>query len=139
MLSSPGCWSVYGVLLARDYGEYGYPAVHRLSVDAYAVQHPGQPNRQAIQSVAVHLIGLYYSLEKGMPVAQVNKAIGRATQFGDGFVWLEPPASMGPITVVKAADAEGLEEYQRVAREWAKSAWEAWRAHHDQIRKWASL
>ena len=139
MLSSPGCWSVYGVLLARDYGEYGYPAVHRLSVDSYAVQHPGQPDQQAIQSVAVHLIGLYYSLERGFPVAQVTKAIGRATQFSDQFIWLDPPASMGAITVVNAADAEGLEEYQRVAREWAKSAWDAWRAHHDQIRKWAAL
>lgn len=139
MLSSPGCWSVYGVLLSRDYGEYGYPTAHRLSVDAYAVQHPGKPNRQAIQSVAVHLIGLYYSLEKGMPPTQVTKAIGRATQFSDQFAWLEPPASMGPITVVDAADANGPEEYQRVAKEWARSAWTAWSAHHAMIQAWAAL
>ncbi|MCL4530109.1 MAG: DUF5946 family protein [Chloroflexi bacterium] len=139
MLSSPGCWSVYGVLLARDYGEYNYPTVYRLSVDAYTVQHPGRPNRQAIQSVAVHLIALYYLLEKGLPEAQVIRTRSRAAQFSDQFFWLEPPTSMGPITIVNAADAEGLEEYQRVAREWAKSAWEAWRAHHDQIRKWAAL
>jgi hypothetical protein len=139
MLSSPGCWAVYGTLLARDYGEYGYPAVHRLSADAYAVQHPGQLNRQAIQSVAVHLIGLYYSLERGWPPAQVTKAIGRATQFSDQFVWLEPPSSMGPITVADAADADSLEEYQRLVKEWARSAWEAWSKHYDQIRKWAAL
>ncbi len=139
VLSSPGCWSVYGVLLARDYSEYNYPAVHRLSVDAYAVQHPGQPNRQAIQSVAVHLIGLYYSLERGFTAAQVTKAIGRATQFSDRFAWLDPPASMGPITVVEAANANNLKEYQRIAKDWARSAWEAWAAHHAQIRKWAVL
>ena len=139
MLSSPGCWSVYGTLLARDYGEYGYPAVHRLSVDAYAVQHPGKPERRSIQSVAVHLIGLYHSLERGAPAAQVTRAIGRAAKFSDGFFWLEPPASLGKITVVHAADAEGLEQYQRAAREWARSAWEAWSAHHDQIRKWTAL
>lgn len=139
MLSSPGCWAFYGTLLARDYGEYNYPAVHRLSVDAYAVQHPGQPNKQTIQSVATHLIRLYYSLERGLSSAQVTKAIGRAAQFSDGFVWLDPPASMGRITVVDAANADGLEEYQRVSREWAQSAWEAWSAHHDQIRAWAKL
>ncbi len=139
MLSSPGCWAVYGVLLARDYGEYGYPAVHRLSVDAYAVQHPGKPERRSIQSVVVHLIGLYFSLERGLPSAQVTKAIGRAMQFGDRFVWLEPPVSMGPITVVDAANAEGLEEYQRMAKEWARSAWEAWSKYHGQVRKWAAL
>lgn len=139
MLSSAGCWAVYGTLLARDYGEYGYPAVHRLSVDAYAVQHPGQPMKQAIQSVAVHLIGLYCSLERGFSTAQVTKAIGRAAQFSDGLVWLDPPASMGKITVVDAANADGLKEYQYVAKAWAQSAWEAWSAHHDQIRKWAAL
>jgi hypothetical protein len=139
MLSSPGCWAVYGTLLARDYGEYNYPAAHRFSVDAYAVQHPGQPNRQAIQSVAVHLIGLYLSLEKGLPSPQVTKIISRATQFSDRFVWLEPPASMGKITILDAANAEGLEKYQQVAKEWAQSAWGAWSAHHNQIRKWAAL
>jgi hypothetical protein len=108
-------------------------------VDAYAVQHPGQSNRQAIQSVAVHLIGLYCSLERGLSAEQVTKAIGRAVQFSDQFVWLEPPASMGKITVVDAADAQGLEEYQRTAKEWARSAWEAWSMHQDQIRKWATL
>ncbi len=139
MLSSPGCWSTYGTLLARDYGEYGYPIVHRLSVDAYAVQHPGQPNRQAIQSVAVHLIGLYYSLERGLPADQVTRAIVRATQFSERFTWLEPPKSMGPVTVADAANAESLEAYQRIAKEWASSAWEAWRAHQAQIRIWAAL
>lgn len=139
MLSSPGCWAVYGTLLARDYGEYGYPAVHRLSVDAYAVQHPGQPNRQAIQSVAVHLVRLYLSFEKGLPPERATKAMERATQFSAGFVWLDPPASVGRITVVDAANADSLEEYQRVAEEWARSAWEAWSAHHAQIRKWAEL
>ncbi len=139
MLSSPGCWATYGIVLARDFGEYSYPAVHRLSVDSCAVQHPGKPNRQAIQSVAVHLIGLYCSLEKGLPAAQVTAAIGRATRVSDQFVWLEPPASMGPITVVDAANANSLEAYQRVAKEWAHSAWEAWSAHHAQITAWAGL
>lgn len=139
MLSSPGCWEVYGRLLARDYQEYGYPAAHRLSVDAYAVQHPGKPMRQAIQSVAVHLIGLYYSLERGLSPEQVTKAIGRTTQFSDRFVWLEPPALMGSITVVDAAEAGNLEAYQKAAREWAESAWEAWSSHHDRVRSWAAL
>ena len=139
MLSSPGCWAVYGTLLARDYGEYGYPEVHGLSVDTYAVQHPGKPNRQAIQSVAVHLIALYYLLEKGLPEAQAIRIRSRAAQFSDQFTWLDPPASMGKITVVDAANADGLEAYQRMAREWAQSAWEAWSAYHDQIRKWAAL
>jgi hypothetical protein len=54
----------YTEKLAREYGgnDYHQP-IHRLKVDGYAVQHPGKPVRQAIQSVAVHLISLYYVLE----------------------------------------------------------------------------
>ncbi len=139
MLSSPGCWAVYGALLARDYGEYNYPEVHRLSVDAYAVQHPGKPGRREIQSVAVHLIGLYYSLERGLPAPQVTQAIARATKFSDQFRWLEPPVSMGAITVVEAANANNLEEYRKAAREWAQSSWQAWSAFHEVIKGWAKL
>ena len=49
----PGCWQVYTHILAKEYGEYGYPElVHRLTVDTYAIQHPehpGQRSKQAIQ------------------------------------------------------------------------------------------
>jgi hypothetical protein len=40
-----GCWEIYGEILAKEYGEYGYPELtHRLTVDTYAVQHPGTPS-----------------------------------------------------------------------------------------------
>ena len=47
MLSSPGCWAVFGEVLAREYSNALYMKNHRLTVDAYAVQHPGKPSRQA--------------------------------------------------------------------------------------------
>lgn len=137
LLSSPGCWAHYGQILARDYSEYNDPPVHRLVVDAYAVQHPGTPGRQAIQSVAMDLIGLYLSLEKNMQAKRVSGAIGRATRLSDRFVWLEPPASLGAITVADVVKTRTLEEYDRLGREWARSAWEAWAMHHDRIEKWA--
>jgi hypothetical protein len=139
MLSSPGCWSIYGEILARDYSDFQYPPVHRLVVDAYAVQHPGKPMRQAIQSVVVHLIGLYLSLEKGMEAKQATQAIGRATQFSEKFVWLDPPKNMGSITVADVAKTQTLEEYDRLGRDWARSAWEAWATYHGRIRKWSQL
>ena len=51
MKSSPGCWAVYGEVLAREYEDPYFFEVHRLTVDAYAVQHPGSTDRQSIQSV----------------------------------------------------------------------------------------
>ena len=41
VLSSAGCWAAYGELLALEYEDRTYAVVNRLSVDTYAVQHPG--------------------------------------------------------------------------------------------------
>ncbi len=63
--SSPGCWASYGEVLAREYSDFpAYGALHRLTVDTYAVQHPGRPSPQCIQSVALHLMSLCLVLER---------------------------------------------------------------------------
>ena len=72
MKSSPGCWSAYGQILAREYSNALYFEVHRLTVDAYAVQHPGSTDRQSIQSVGLHLIRLCLFLEHGLTAENAN-------------------------------------------------------------------
>ena len=57
MESSSAYWAAYGEALARECSDPTPVATHRLSVDAYAVQHPGGSSRQSNQSVVVHLIG----------------------------------------------------------------------------------
>ena len=45
-----GCWNLYGIILAKEYLKYNaLELTHRLTVDTYAVQHPGYPNRRSIQ------------------------------------------------------------------------------------------
>ena len=39
--ASAACWSLYGEVLTREYGDASYRSAHRLTLDAYAVQHPG--------------------------------------------------------------------------------------------------
>src|SRR3954469_23922077 len=81
MESSPGCWAAYGEVLAREYGNPApHAQTHRLGVDAYAVQHPGQPLPQSIQSVAVHLIRLCLLLECGLEMSRANDAMLKATE-----------------------------------------------------------
>lgn len=58
MDSSPGCWATFGEVLAREYSAVNYGLNHRLTVDAYALQHPGKHSPQSIQSIAVHLVSL---------------------------------------------------------------------------------
>src|SRR5690349_15169292 len=46
--ASPGCWQIYGEVLAGKDGVMP----HRLLVDVYAAQHPGVEGKQSSQSVA---------------------------------------------------------------------------------------
>jgi len=73
MLSTAGCWSCYGDLLAREYeNPVLFGAVHRLTVDSYALQHPGDTNdRRAIQSVWVHYAALQLALEHKCPLTDI--------------------------------------------------------------------
>jgi hypothetical protein len=136
MESSPACWAAYGEVLAREYSDPAYLAVHRLGVDAYAVQHPGHPNPQAIQSVAVHLVRLCLLLERGLPMERANEAMLKASERKRGFVWLTPPVSLGTVTVADVRNAEGVEAHMAAVKRWAESAWAAWAPHHATIRNW---
>ncbi|MGB3541789.1 DUF5946 family protein [Rubrivirga sp.] len=133
--SSPGCWAAYGEVLAREYGSPGHFAVHRLTVDAYAAQHPGQPSPQTAQSVAVHLLSLYAVLDRGLSPEAATRLIGRAVERGP-YPWLVPPASRGDVTVADVVLATSVESHARAVRAWARSAWEAWQEYHGQVVAW---
>ena len=113
MESSPGCWHFFGEVLAREYSDPSFAAVHRLTVDSYAVQHPGQPSPQSIQSVCVHLMSLCLVLERGGEAGYATRAIQEAVRREDRYVWLTPPPSLGSVTVadvVYYVDALGAPE-----------------------------
>jgi len=136
MESSAGCWAVYGEVLAREYSDPSFFEVHRLTVDAYAVQHPGSKDRQSIQSVGVHLIRLCLFLEQGLSPENANDAMLSAGKNKKYFTYLEPPLNLGAITAKDIANAKSADEHKDIVKKWAESAWDAWSIHHDTIRKW---
>lgn len=136
MLSAPGCWSFFNEVAVQQY-EIASFDLRRLAVDAYAVQHPGTTDRRAIQSVAVHLISLYFVLERGLKPSEATDKMRRALTDKSRFVWLEPPPSMGDITVVDMVNISDPTEHKAMVNRWARSAWQAWSTHHAQIRQWA--
>jgi len=129
MNSSPGCWAVYGEILAREYSDPTYFEVHRLTVDAYAVQHPGSTDRQSIQSVGVHLIRLCLFLEHGLTPENANDAMLEAGKYKHSFTWLVAPASLGSITAANVVKVKTVEEHKAIIRAWAQSTWDAWEMH----------
>jgi hypothetical protein len=137
MESSPACWAIYGEVLAREYSDITYRAVHRLTVDAYAVQHPGGTSPQAVQSVAGHLVSMYLMLELGYSAFRATTVLQSAVERG-GFEWLERPVSPGALTIAHVADATTAMEHIQRVHEWATSVWNAWSAHHAQVKMWAA-
>ena len=136
MSSSPACWAAFGGILAREYSDRRLAAVHRLSVDTYAVQHPGDKSPQCVQSVAVHLCRLCVVLETNYPVEHANSVMLQVKRFEHRFFYLVPPLRRGAITAADVLSAASVEEHIRKVRQWAQSAWEAWSAHHETIRRW---
>ncbi len=135
MSSSPGCWSVYSKVLAREYSDPTYFEVHRLTVDVYSAQHPCSTDRQSIQSVGVHLIRLCLFLEHGLTAENANDAMLKAGKDKHSFIFLEPPQSLGSITAADVYKAGSAKEHKAIVREWAQTTWEAWSVHHDTIRE----
>jgi hypothetical protein len=137
MESSPACWQAFGEVMAREYGNAALMQTHRLSVDAYAVHHPGGDSRQAIQSVGVHLVRLCMFLERGLTPEAANDAMLRAGKQKAKMFKLARPANLGAVTVQDVLATHSEEAHVETVRRWAQSVWQAWSDHHATIRMWA--
>jgi hypothetical protein len=134
MTSSPACWAAFNDVLAREYQDATLMPVHRLSVDAFAVQHPGDGSRRAIQSVGLHLARLMAQIEGRIAGAGANELMLGFAARKQELPELPPPPSFG-MTV---ADVVGAPDHAAAVRQWAQSAWEAWSDQHAFIRRWAA-
>lgn len=136
MLSSPGCWSVFSEVLGREYGDPAYMRNHRLTVDAYAVQHPGEECPPAVQSVAFHLISLCLVFEHGAGQAEATRTIMSLADSDRTYSWLDPPPSLGEVTVAAVHRTGDPEAHAAAVDRWARSTWNAWSRHHPTVERW---
>jgi Family of unknown function (DUF5946) len=131
MLSSSGCWKAYGEVLAREYeNPMLFAAVHRLTVDAYALQHPGDPSdRRARQSVWVHYTALYVALQKTEDHSRIASVMQKLT--ADTFPALPPAPTRFAVTLEDVL-AQGVSNHVSAIRTWADCALNAWAELEDQ-------
>lgn len=135
--AAPGCWAAYAEMIGRQLGDPELAEAGMLAVDVYMAQHPGVPGRQASQSVWVHLIGLCLALEHGYGGVASAGAKARAAAPDATFEWLEPPASLGSITVLDVLATDTADEHRAAVQHWATSVWAAWALHQAAIRRLA--
>jgi hypothetical protein len=131
--TSPGCWQIFGDVLAKEFGNPLYMKVHRLTVDAYALQHLGTPGAQTIQSMNVHLLGLCAALNHGIDYDFIPKIMNNrlaAYKKGRTFTWLTPPSSLGTITVIDVVQARNPDAHSEIVHAWATDVWQQWQPHH---------
>jgi phosphoglycolate phosphatase-like HAD superfamily hydrolase len=132
--SSPACWATFNAILVKDYGEYEYPAVHRMIVDAYMTQHANFATPAGRRSVIVHLVGLHLVLERGMEGKAVGAVLDQLFPDKRDAPPLAPRPPAGPLTIAHLQAATDLEDHDRRGRAWAQSVWTMWAPHHHQVR-----
>lgn len=134
--SAPGCWKSFGEVQADEALRFRYPPAHRMVVDAYMAQHPGDgSDRRDRQSVFGHLVGLCAVVEQDMAHPYVTKVLGHVLRRRQGdFPVLARTGGPGPVTVLHMIGAAHLDDYERRAREWAVAVWQSWNAQHELIR-----
>lgn len=120
MASSPGCWDAYTAVLAREYADAAlFGRCHRLTVDAFAIQHPGDPaERRARQSFWIHGASLWMVLRMGRTQGEATAALKTMAQ-GDFPV---PPMPVGFAFTHADVLAAPEAEHEQHVRAWAEAA-----------------
>lgn len=133
--SAPGCWQTFGQVQAEESLRFGHPPAHRIAVDAYMAQHPGDgSDRRDRQSVFVHLAGLCAVLELQIGPGRATNVLRRVLGSRTNFPVLSRNGGPGKLTVLHLVGANDLDDYEDRARAWASAVWAAWESHHALIR-----
>jgi hypothetical protein len=129
-----GCLRVFEEVIAREFSDYRYGRTHRLTVDAYALQHPDKYMRSG-KSFAAHLTGMWAALE-GEDASDLNRV---AQKWLSANPRIDKPARLperrGGLTIAYVRDAADADEHLKRVREWAQAVWAAWSEHHGLARR----
>ena len=129
-----GCLKIFEEILAREFSDYRYGRIHRLTVDAYSLQHPDNYMRSG-KSFAAHLTGMCAALE-GEDALTTNQVVQKWLSTNPQ---IDKPAHLperrGDLTITYIYDAPDAEAHVNRVKEWARGVWAAWTEHHDLARR----
>lgn len=136
--SPDACKELFAEVGAREFADEAFFRVHRLTVDAYCLQHPDAYMRSS-KSAAAHLAAMCWSMEHGRS-ANLPGALKRWVDGPRSYARVvpPPPQQRGALTLRHVLGVDDPDEYAMRAKEWARSAWEAWGEHHDRARAWVA-
>lgn len=136
MTGSSACFAMFNQILACEYSNRALMQTHRLTVDTFAVQHPGSDKtRQQIQSVGLHLARLGVQIDRKLTPRETNDVMLGLGKHKHTLEYLEPPDQF-TITVADVVPAAGTERHSERVKAWASATWDDWAHHHSDIRRW---
>ena len=136
MESSPACFAHFTAILAHEYSDERLLQTHRLTVDTFAVQHPGRAgSRPQIQSVGLHLARLCMQLDRPLPPKETNDVMLGLSRHKHTLELLELPRSFA-ITAANVSPYAGTSDHGARVIAWATATWHDWSKYHDYIREW---
>lgn len=142
MLAAAGCYEMFNEVLEREYSDFRYSRAHHYTVDAYAVQHPGDvANPKAVNSVGIHLVSLYFVFEIKWDLgksAAVKMAFSQFNKTRKIIPPMERPDAFKGLTIFDVWDNENPEAHFDLCQQWARDAWDAWESYHSTIEQWAT-
>ncbi|MBS3748015.1 MAG: hypothetical protein KGY53_12480 [Wenzhouxiangellaceae bacterium] len=132
---APSCRADYRTLIERERSDLRYMRVHALSVDAWAVQHPGPASDETARAVGMHLVSLYAQLMLDASHRELKMIRRRAADTIE-FRWLPLPDTPARLGVQHALQADSPEAHRERVQAWALSVWRAWHPHSEQVMSW---
>jgi hypothetical protein len=127
------CQGIFEELIAHDFSDARYFSVHRLTVDAYAMQHPNRYCVSAI-SLAAHLTGLCAAIEHRDPAA-INRRVQHWLSTRPELEKPALPTARGALTIDDVDGGDPVRYAESVMR-WARGTWDAYADLHAIARAW---
>ncbi|MFQ5708529.1 MAG: DUF5946 family protein [bacterium] len=128
------CKEMFDTILVREFSDFRYGRVHRLTVDTYSLQHP-DPYMISAKSFAAHLTGMCCFMEYGND----RDLLRLLRQWLDGKKQLDKPELLdhvGDLTIVHIIDAKDAAAHIRLVQEWAAAVWKAYAVYHYLAKEW---
>lgn len=128
--ASDECWSLFTEVIGREFSNAVlFGQVHHLTVEAYAVQHPGglHPDK----SIDIHLAGLYLMMERNVAPSDVAPYMQKLAERVRDWPHLDPPSS--DIWTQTIFDVAMADDHVAAVREWSAGVWRAWSTQRDRI------
>lgn len=132
----PGCWNIYRKVISQQFLKSESGAIRQLIVDTYSVQHPGKESAVTKQSLAIHLIRLYFFFEQNQSLGKLTFEAQKVLSNASHHHWLTPPKNLGKVTIVDVFKCTDVDEQKEKVLIWAETTWHAWSKYHPIIKRW---